>query len=74
MQAQDDGTYSLTVSFTEDDTDTWTEGKVAFKVVYGLGGLVGNDYWYGDGADNILVDPGDYTIRFDPATGAVTVE
>lgn len=74
MQAQDDGTYSLTVSFTEDDTDTWTEGKVAFKVVYGLGGLVGNDYWYGDGADNFMVDPGDYTIRFDPATGAVTVE
>lgn len=75
MQAQEDGTYALAVTFTEDDTDTWTEGQVAFKVAYGLGGLVGNDYWYGDAeGNNIMVAPGEYTIVFDPATGTVTVE
>lgn len=72
MEAQEDGTYSLTVTFTDADTDSWTEGKVAFKVAYGANGAVANEKWYGDGADNILVDPGEYTIVLDPATGTVT--
>ncbi len=73
MQAQDDGTYKLDVTFTEDETEDWTEGNVAFKVAYGAGGCVANEYWYGDAAgENILVAPGTYTIVFDPATGAIT--
>lgn len=73
MQAQDDGTYRLDVNFTDADTDTWTEGKIAFKVAYGAQGVVANEKWFGtaDG-QNIMVDPGEYTIVFDPATGAVT--
>lgn len=70
MQAQADGTYTLDVTFTEDETEDWTEGNVAFKVAYGAGGCVANEYWYGDAAgENILVAPGSYTIVFDPATG-----
>ena len=73
MQAQDDGTYKLDVTFTEDETEDWTEGNVAFKVAYGAGGCVANEYWYGNAAgENILVAPGTYTIFFDPATGAIT--
>ena len=50
-----------------------TEGNVAFKIAYGAGGCVANEYWYGDAAgENILVAPGSYTIVFDPATGAIT--
>ena len=49
------------------------ERLVAFKVAYGAGGCVANEYWYGDAAgENILVAPGTYTIVFDPATGAIT--
>ena len=73
MQAQDDGTYTLDVTFTEEETEDWTEGNVAFKIAYGAGGCVANEYWYGDAAgENILVAPGSYTIVFDPATGAIT--
>lgn len=74
MTAKDDGTYELKVSFTDADTDTWTDGKVAFKIAYGLNGLVGNEYWYGDNGQNIMVAPGEYTITLDPATGVVIVE
>lgn len=74
MVEREDGTYALKVSFTEADTDTWTDGKVAFKVAYGLQGMVGNDCWYGDGGNNFMVDPGEYTIVFDPAAKTVTVE
>ena len=28
MQAQDDGTYTLDVTFTEEETEDWTEGNV----------------------------------------------
>ena len=70
-----DGKYVLTGDFTDKDTADWSEGKVAFKVVYGCGGRVANEFWYGtDSGDNIMVDPGSYTITLDPATGAVTVE
>ena len=72
--AQEDGTFALHVAFTDADTDSWTDGKVAFKVVYGLGGMVANEHWYGDGGDNFMVDPGEYTITFDPAAKLVTVE
>ena len=44
LAPQDDGTYALAVSFTDEDTDSWTDGKVAFKVVYGLGGNVANEH------------------------------
>lgn len=72
---EQDGKYVLTVTFTETETADWADNKVAFKVVYGVGGRVANEYWYGaDGMDNITVDPGTYTITFDPATGTVTVE
>ena len=71
---EQDGKYVLSVTFTEGETADWADNKVAFKVVYGCGGRVANEYWYGDGMDNITVDPGDYTITFDPATSAVTVE
>lgn len=70
-----DGKYVLTVDFTDKDTADWSEGKVAFKVVYGCGGRVANEFWYGtESGDNIMVDPGSYTVTLDPATGAVTVE
>lgn len=74
LQKQSDGTYSATITFTDNETADWAENKVAFKVVYGCGGYVPNECWYGaDGMDNITVDPGTYTITFDPATGSVTV-
>ena len=44
MQAQDDGTYTLDVTFTEEETEDWTEGSVAFKIAYGAGGCVANEY------------------------------
>ena len=69
---EEDGKYALDVTFTEADTDTWTDGKVAFKVVYGAGGRVANEYWYGDNGDNIMAAPGTYHIVFDPAAGTVT--
>lgn len=71
---EQDGKYVLDVTFTDGETAEWADNKVAFKVVYGCGGRVANEYWYGDGMDNLTVDPGDYTITFDPATGTVTVE
>ena len=71
---EQDGKYVLDVTFTDGETADWADNKVAFKVVYGCGGRVANEYWYGDGMDNLTVDPGDYTITFDPATGTVTVE
>ena len=70
-----DGKYVLDVEFTAADTADWTDGKTAFKVVYGCGGRVANEFWYGtETGENILVDPGAYTITLDPATGVVTVE
>ena len=72
---EQDSKYVLTVTFTEDETVDWAENKVAFKVAYGCGGKVANENWFGaEGMDNVTVDPGTYTITFDPATGAVTVE
>ena len=73
MTEQADGTYTLAVNLTAADTDTWTDGKVAFKVVYGACGRVANEYWFGsETGDNIMVAPGEYTITFDPATKTVT--
>ena len=75
MQAHDDGTYVLNVTFTDAETADWTDGNVAFKCVYGCGGRVANEFWFGaEDGNNILVAPGAYTITLDPATGAVTVE
>ncbi len=72
---QADGTFALDVTFTDKDTDTWTDGKVAFKVVYGACGRVANEYWFGsETGDNIMVAPGAYNISFDPATKTVTVK
>ena len=75
MQEQEDGTYTLAVTFTADDTDSWTDGQVAFKVVYGACGRVANACWFGtEDGGNIMVDPGEYTITFNPEDGSVTVE
>ncbi len=75
MTAQEDGTYALQVNFTEEDTDTWTDGKVAVKVVYGACGHVANEHWYGtETGDNIMIETGEHTIVFDPAAGTVTVK
>ncbi len=74
MVANEDGTYSLKVTFTDKDTADWADGKVAFKVAYGVGGMVANEFWWGDAGNNILVAPGEYTITFDPATGTVAVK
>jgi len=72
---EQDGKCVLTVTFTEDEIVDWAENKVAFKVAYGCGGKVANENWFGaEGMGNITADPGTYTITFDPATGAVTVE
>ncbi len=72
---EQDGKYVLTVTFTEEEIVDWADNKVAFKVAYGCGGKVANENWFGaEGMGNITVDPGTYTITFDPATGAVTVE
>lgn len=72
---EQDGKYVLSVTFTEEETADWADNKVAFKVVYGCGGMVANENWFGaEGMDNITVDPGTYTIIFDPASGAVSVE
>ena len=72
---EQDGKYVLTVTFTEDEIVDWAENKVAFKVAYGCGGKVANENWFGaEGMGNVTADPGTYTITFDPATGAVTVE
>ncbi len=70
-----DGKYTLSVTFTDAETADWADNKVAFKVAYGCGGKVANDNWFGaEGMGNVTVDPGTYTVTFDPATGAVTVE
>ena len=72
---EQDGKYVLTVTFTEEEIVDWADNKVAFKVAYGCGGKVANENWFGaEGMGNITADPGTYTITFDPATGAVTVE
>lgn len=72
---EQDGKYVLEVTFTDSETADWADNKVAFKVVYGCGGRVANEHWHGtETGDNITVDPGTYTITYDPATGAVTVE
>lgn len=71
---EQDGKYVLNVTFTEEEIADWADNKVAFKVAYGCGGKVANENWFGaEGMGNITVDPGTYTITFDPATGAVTV-
>lgn len=73
LAQKDDGTYELKVAFTESETADWAGNKVAFKVVYGTEGKVANEHWFGtESGDNIVVDPGEYTINFDPATGKVT--
>ncbi len=72
---EQDGKFVLSVTFTESEIVDWADNKVAFKVAYGCGGKVANENWFGaEGMGNITVDPGTYTITFDPATGAVTVE
>ena len=73
MTEKSNGTYELTTTFLDTETADWADGKVAFKVAYGCQGVVPNDLWYGtaDGG-NISVEPGKYTIVFDPATGKVT--
>ena len=71
---EQDGKYVLNVTFTEEEIVDWADNKVAFKVAYGCGGRVANEYWWGaEGGANITVDPGTYTITLDPATGTVTV-
>ena len=75
MEKQADGSYKLTVTFTEADTDTWTDGKAAVKVAYGGSGMVANEHWYSNaGTDNMMVELGEHTITitFD-ADGAATV-
>ncbi len=74
MVAGEDGTYSLKVTFTDKETADWADGKVAFKVAYGVGGMVANEFWWGDNGSNVVVEPGEYTITFDPATGIVAVK
>ncbi len=74
MTAKEDGTYELKVTFTDKETAEWAGNKVAFKVVYGCGGKVANENWYGNNGDNITADPGEHTISFNPATGIVTVQ
>ena len=72
---EQDGVYTLSVSFSQEETAEWANGKVAVKVAYGCEGRVPNACWYGaNGTDNITLDPGSYTFTFDPATGTVTVE
>lgn len=72
---EQNGKYVLEVTFTDKETADWADGKVAFKVAYGCGGKVANENWFGtETMDNITVDPGTYTITFDPATGTVTVK
>lgn len=57
------------------ETAEWAGGKVAFKCVYGCGGNVANEYWFGtENGDNILVAPGEYTITLNPAEKTVTVK
>lgn len=72
---EQDGKYVLNATFTENEIADWAGNKVAIKVAYGCGGRVANENWFGaEGMGNITVDPGTYTITFDPATGEVTVE
>lgn len=72
---EQDGKYVLNVTFTDSEIADWAGNKVAFKVAYGCGGKVANENWFGaEGMGNITADPGTYTITYDPATGAVTVE
>lgn len=74
QMTEQDGKYVLTLTVTEDETVDWAGDKVAVKVACGVDGRVPNDQWYGgEDGDNILLDPGTYTVTFDPATGAVTV-
>ncbi len=71
---EQDGKYVLNVTFTQEETADWADNKVAFKIAYGCGGRVANENWFGmEDGSNITVDPGDYTITLDPATGEVTV-
>ena len=58
VMTEQDGKYVLNVEFTDKDTADWTDGQTAFKVVYGCGGRVANEFWYGsETGDNIMVDP-----------------
>ncbi len=71
---EQDGKYVLTATFTEEEIVDWADNKVAFKVAYGCAGRVANDNWFGTAeGGNVVVDPGTYTITFDPADGSVTV-
>lgn len=73
MMDEGDGEYILNVTFTDSETADWAGNKVAFKVVKGLQGYVANENWYGsDTGDNICVDPGSYTITFNPFNNTVT--
>ena len=36
--------------------------------------MVANEFWWGDNGNNVVVEPGEYTITFDPATGIVAVK
>ena len=75
QMVEKDGKYVLDVTFTESEIVDWADNKVAFKVAYGCGGKVANENWFGaEGMGNVTADPGTYTVTFDPATGAVTVQ
>lgn len=74
QMTEQDGKYVLKVTFTDSETADWADGKVAFKVAYGCGGKVANENWFGDGANNLIVAPGEYTVTLDPTSGTVTVE
>ena len=75
MKANEDGTYTLEANFSESETADWAGNKVAFKVVYGACGKVANEHWYGTAeGDNIIAEPGQCAITFDPAAKTVTVK
>lgn len=64
------GKYVLDAAFTREDAGE--DGKVAFKVAWGAGGVVLK--WYGNASgENIVVDPGNHTVTFDPVASSVTM-
>lgn len=72
LRRRDDGTYARDVRFTEDDVDG--DGSVSFRIFYGTEDFVPQAWRFG-GADGrpCTAAPGEYTVVFDPQTGAVRV-